>query len=166
MNSIEEQLWSYIDGTAAADEQQSIQQLIEQDEQIQQKYLELLELNAEFAGVELDEPPMAFTYNVMETIRREEALKPFNARININIIKGISGFFIVVILAFVVLLLVNVNWSAGGTPQAYTFSLPQIPNYFTGPVMRSFLYIDLVLGLYFFNRYLRKRQNSGDYHKA
>ena len=158
MNSIEEQLWNYIDGTATADEQQAISRMIGQDGQIRLKYLELLQLSNEFSAMELDEPPMAFTYNVMEAIRKEEAMKPLKASINTNIIKGISGFFLLVILAFVVLLLLNINWLAGGGTNPVTFKLPQVQNYFTGPVMRIFLYIDVVLGLYFFNRYLRREE--------
>lgn len=156
MNSTEERLWSYIDGTATTDEQTAIAQLIAQDEKVRLQYLELLQLNNEFAGIELDEPPMAFTYNVMEAIRKEEALKPLKSRINTNIIKGISGFFLLVILGFVTVILTNIHWSAGNAGPGFSFKMPAIPNYFTGNIMRVFLYIDLVLGLYFFNRYLRR----------
>jgi anti-sigma factor RsiW len=73
MSSIEEKLWNYIDGTCTPDEQEAIARLIAQDEIYRRKYNELLKLNAEFAAIELDEPPMAFTYNVMEAIRTENA---------------------------------------------------------------------------------------------
>jgi anti-sigma factor RsiW len=66
MNSIEEQLWNYIDGTCTPGEQQAISMLIETDENYRRQYEELLALNAEFANIELEEPPMAFTYRVME----------------------------------------------------------------------------------------------------
>jgi len=156
MNSIEERLWSYIDGTATADEQAAVAQLIEQDAPVRMQYFELLQLNNEFTDIELDEPPMAFSYNVMEAIRKEEALKPLKAKINTNIIKGISGFFLLVILGFVIVILANIHWSAGNAAPGFSFKMPAIPNYFTGNIMRIFLYIDLVLGLYFFNRYLRR----------
>ena len=60
------------------------------------------------------------------------------------------------IVAFVVIVLANTHLAAGGPSADFTFKMPNIPNYFTGPVMRVFLYTDLVLGLYFFNRYLRR----------
>ena len=80
---------------APAEEQKAIDMLIAQDEVYRRKYEELLALNQEFSKMELDEPPMAFTYNVMEAIRAEHAQQPLKAGINKRIIKGISGFFII-----------------------------------------------------------------------
>jgi len=98
MNNIEEILWNYIDGNCTADEQKAISDLIAGDEAYRIKYNELLNLNKAFAGMELDEPPMAFTYNVMETIRTEYAQKPLKAAINKRIIRGISIFFVLTIV--------------------------------------------------------------------
>jgi len=161
MSSIEEKLWDYIDGSATPDEQKAISLLIEQDEAYRAKYLELLNLDREFSAMELDEPSMAFTYNVMEAIRTEQAQKPLKARINNTLIKSIAGFFVFIILGLVVFLLANINWSsAGATIQLPTLNLPEMKNYFTGPIMKGFLYFDVVLGLYFFDIYLRKRSFS------
>jgi len=161
MSSIEEKLWNYIDGSATPDEQQAISILIEQDEIYRAKYLELLKLDQEFSAMELDEPSMAFTYNVVEAIRTEQAQKPLKATINHSIIKGISGFFLFVILALVIYLLANINWSTVNTGvQFTTVQMPDLKNYFKGPVMQGFLYFDIILGLYFFDSYLRKRSFS------
>src|SRR5476651_925461 len=94
MNSIEEQLWNYIDGTCTAAEQEEVARLIEQDSAYRSQYESLLLLNSEFDKIELDEPPMAFAYNVMEQIRTQEALVPLKSGINKNIITGIIGFFV------------------------------------------------------------------------
>ncbi|MBC7401231.1 MAG: hypothetical protein H7289_14930, partial [Mucilaginibacter sp.] len=86
MNSIEEKLWSYIDGNCTTNERAAIDLLLIEDETYQQAYLELLALNREIAGMELEEPSMAFTYNVMENIRAEHARQPLKTHINNNII--------------------------------------------------------------------------------
>jgi hypothetical protein len=123
------------------------------------KYNELLELNMAFSLIEVEEPPMAFTYNVMETIRNEQALKPLKARIDKRIIKGLTGFFVFTILALVVFILVNMSWSSHGTSTRLPvgLQLPDIKSYITSPVINAFLFFDLVLGLFLFDAYLRKR---------
>mgnify|MGYP001551460018 FL=1 len=82
MNTMEEKLWNYIDGSCTADEKKAIDILIAQDEAYRRNYDELLALNQEFSKMELDEPSMAFTYNVMEGIRAEHARQPLKASID------------------------------------------------------------------------------------
>src|SRR6201996_9687780 len=112
MNTIEEKLWNYIDGTCSEEEKKAIDLLIAQDEVYRRKYEELLALNLEFSKMELDEPPMAFTYNVMETIRTEHAQQPLKAGINKRIIRGIAGFFILSILALLIYALSSTHISS------------------------------------------------------
>ena len=157
MSSMEEKLWEYIDGSATPDEQQAINLLIEQDEAYRAKYLELLKLDQEFAAIELDEPPMAFAYNVMEAIRTEQAQKPLKATVNNTLIKIIAGFFMGTILLLVVYLLANIKWTTGNTnTPLINFQLPDLTGYLKSPFIKGFIYFDIVLGLYFFDRYLRK----------
>ncbi|MDB5155580.1 MAG: hypothetical protein JWR50_287, partial [Mucilaginibacter sp.] len=89
MNSIEERLWDYIDGNCSAAEREAIDLLLVNNEGYRQKYLELLAFNREIAAMELDEPSMAFTYNVIEQIRTDYAKQPLKAKINKNIIRVI-----------------------------------------------------------------------------
>jgi hypothetical protein len=158
MNTVEEKLWNYIDGSCTPDEHKAITLLIEQDEVYRRKYQELLLLNSEFAAVDLDEPPMAFTYNVMEAIRNEHALSPLKASINTRIIKGIGIFFVFTISAILIFALSQINWSVGALTSApIKFSLPNVSQYFKGPVMEGFWFFDLVLALYLGDTYLRKK---------
>lgn len=161
MNSMEEKLWNYIDGSCTPDEQAAIARLIEQDEVYRRKYEELLSFDAQLTATELDEPPMAFTYNVMEQIRAEAALKPLKATIDNRIIKGIAAFFIVTITALMIYTLTLINWSAGGMdwkmPQ---FSLPQLSGILNGTVIKAFLFFDAVLVLYLFDYWLRRKRTA------
>ena len=158
MNTVEEKLWNYIDGSCPPEEQEAIRRLIEQDEVYRRKYDELLALNAEFAAMELDEPPMAFTYNVMEGIRNENALNPLKARVDKRIIRGIGLFFVISISAMLIFALANIHWSAATGAGAVKFQLPNLTHYLTGPAMQIFLFFDVVLALYLGDSYLRKKR--------
>ncbi len=159
MNSIEETLWNYIDGNCTPDEQKAVSVLIEQDEAYRKKYNELLALNQEFAAMEFDEPPMAFTYNVMEAVRAEEALKPLKAAINKKVIRTISIFFIFMLSVSLVFVLANIHLTSGGDTAtlAEKFRLPNIKSYITPPMIEGFLFLDVILALYMFDAFLRKR---------
>ena len=159
MNTIEEKLWNYIDGACTEQEKKAIDILLAQDETYKAKYQELLALNQEFSKMELDEPSMTFTYNVMETIRAEHALRPLKAGIDKRIIKGISGFFILSILFLVIYVLSTLHLSpvniSGHLPDG--LKLPDMKIYLSRPVLEGFLFFDLVLGLFLFDTYLRKK---------
>ena len=159
MNTIEEKLWNYIDGTCSEEERKAIDILIAQDEVYRRKYEELLALNQEFSKMELDEPPMAFTYNVMEAIRAEHAQQPLKAGINKGIIKGISGFFIVSIALLLIMTISTIHTSPANISVHLPDSvrLPDIKNYLSKPVLEGFLFFDIVLGLFLFDAWLRRK---------
>ena len=162
MNTIEEKLWNYIDGTCSEEERKAIDILIAQDEVYRRKYGELLALNQEFSKMELDEPPMAFTYNVMEAIRAEHAQQPLKAGINKGIIKGISGFFIVSIALLLIMTISTIHTSPANISVHLPDSvrLPDIKNYLSKPVLEGFLFFDIVLGLFLFDAWLRRKSVS------
>ncbi|WP_374948587.1 anti-sigma factor family protein [Mucilaginibacter sp.] len=158
MNSIEEKLWNYIDGACTEQERQAIAMLIETDEACRVKYEELLKLNQHFSSLEIDEPSMAFTYSVMENIRAEQAMQPLKSAINKRIILAIGAFFIITIAALMVMTLSNVNWN---TPDdgitMPEVNVKQVNNLFTAPVLKGFLFFDLVMGLFLLDTYLRRK---------
>ncbi len=160
MNNMEEQLWNYIDGNCTPDEQQHISTLIAGDDAWAIKYQELLNLHKEFSAIELDEPPMAFTYNVMEVIRTEQAMVPLKAGINKRIILGIAAFFLFTILALLVYTIAHISWSAtnGSLNTPVTFKMPAIKSNITKPVLEAFFFFDIVLALFLTDAYLRKKR--------
>jgi len=162
MNKMEERLWSYIDGSCSEDEQKAVSILIAQDEAYRLKYEELMAFNRQLSKMEMDEPSMAFTYNVMEDIRAEYAQKPLKAMIDKRIIKGIFLFFIFTILLLLIYSLATVHLSGtkSGMHLPDSVKLPDIKKYFTAPVIKGFLFFDVVLGLFLFDAYLRKRSVS------
>ncbi|WP_295767537.1 hypothetical protein [uncultured Mucilaginibacter sp.] len=162
MRNFEEQLWNYVDGTCTPQEREVIEHLIATDEAYRLKFEEIKAFNLELQDIELDAPPMAFTYNVMEQVRAEEAQKPLKSSINTMVIKGIAAFFVLTITTLVVIALANANWSAGAANQINVpiIRTSELKNLFSGNVLNGFLFFDLVLALYFFDSYLRKRKIS------
>lgn len=158
MKSIEEKLWDYIDGTCTADEQKAISLLIETDNVYQNKYNELVQLNNEFANIELDEPSMPFAYNVMEAVRAEQAQKPLKATINSYIIKSIAAFFILTIAGLFFATFTGIDWSATNMDTANNLKLPNLNSLLNSKVLTIFLFFDTVLGLFLVDTYLRKRR--------
>jgi anti-sigma factor RsiW len=160
MNNMEEQLWDYIDGRCTPDEQEAISALIAGDESIRLKYNQLLNISQELSTMELDEPPMAFTYNVMEAIRTEEAGKPLKAAINKRIITSIAAFFVLTILALLVYVIAGIHWTSVNisSQMAAVPKLPDASSFITRPVIMGFLFFDVVLGLFLFDTYLRGKK--------
>ncbi|MBD1393648.1 anti-sigma factor [Mucilaginibacter glaciei] len=158
MSSIEEKLWDYIDGFGTAEERQAVAKLIADDEAYGNKYRGLIKLNAEFAAIEVDEPSMAFTYKVMETIRTEHAQQPLKATVNRRIIWGIAAFFILTITALVIFAFGSADWHATANMKLPdSVSINKVPDLFTAPVVKGFLFFDVVLGLFLLDAYLRRK---------
>lgn len=162
MNTIEEKLWNYIDGTCTPAEQEAIARLIEEDTLCKQKYTELLELNQEFADMDLDEPSMAFSYNVMEAIRAEQ-LAPLKSTINKKIILGIAAFFVLSILILLGITLSSIKISGNlfsglDVKLPSNFKLPSASSIFNSTIMKSFFVFDVILALFLTDSYLRRKK--------
>ena len=163
MNNIEEELWNYLDGLGSAQERERISHLIATDKTYQHKYEELLSFSKELESIELDAPPMAFTYNVMETIRNQEASKPLKAAIDDRIMKAIAAFFIVSILVVLGIALADTNWSAVAGSKInipLNLHMPSLKGILNTGALKGFVFFDIVLALYLFDGYLRKSKTS------
>lgn len=162
MNTIEERLWNYIDGNCSEEERKAIDLLIANDEAYRSKFEELLSFDKEFAAIEPDEPSMGFTYKVMEGIRTGYAQQPLKAAINKQIIRVIGGFFIISILLLTVFVLSNLHLSPVklSVHLPDSVKLPEIKNYMNSTVLQWFFCFDIVLGLFLFDGWLRRRKVS------
>ncbi len=169
MKTIEEQLWSYIDGTCTTDESKAIAELIAADETWGSKYADLLSFDQQLESIELDEPSMGFTFKVMEGIRGEYAQQPLNAKINQNIISVIAAFFIISITALLLFLWVSVPLGHANMSNGLPQQLKHAESFLQNPetkflhgttLLNIFLMVDIVLALFLTDAYLRRKKAS------
>lgn len=163
MNIIEQRIWDYLDGTCNPQERKAIEHLIETDPLYAQSFRELKLLNEDLsAGVELDEPSMSFTRNVMEKIALEPVPGSIKSLIDKRIIYGIAAFFVVTIAALLVVLLSQVDWAQPVKSSIPQYKVPEVDfsQYFNSTFLKTFFFADIVLGLYMLDSVLRKRMFS------
>lgn len=156
MNNMEEKLWDYIDGTCSEDERLAVATLIEKDETWRKAFNDLVELNTEVTAVTLDEPPMAFSYKVMEGIRKQEAARPLKTTLNTYVIKGIAGFFVLAIIIPIVFLFTGTQTTGNGTAVINITHLSTI----SSEAVKIFAYFDIMLLLFLADVLLRRKRNN------
>ncbi|WP_423146450.1 anti-sigma factor family protein [Rubrolithibacter danxiaensis] len=155
---IEQRIWDYLDNNCSPKEREEIQSLIQTDPDYKTVYQELKDINDSLKGVELDEPSMSFTRNVMDKIKTEPVPGSIQSIIDKRIILGITYFFLFTILALLVMLFTQVDWSSN-LPEQAGYKLPelQVSDTAKGWLKNAFLFSDIIIGLYFLDNYLRKK---------
>lgn len=115
------------------------------------------ELTRLLKGMELEEPSMSFTRNVMEQVKLERAPVSLKTRVDNRIIYGIAaifGAFIVGVLIYAI-----ANTSA-------TYKLPEVKLDLSGAVnktltpgfLMAFLFVDVIIALIYFDSILRRKK--------
>lgn len=163
--SIEARLWDYIDGLSLPEEKSVIEQLIESNIEWRNKYHELLEVHQLMSHhLELDEPSLRFTQNVMEDIAKVHIAPAASSYINKRIIWGIAAFFILTIVGFLVYGLGQVNWSSGGDSNTLPFAARlnslDFSKLFNSTYTSIFIMVNAVLGLVLLDMYLGKKKKQ------
>jgi hypothetical protein len=160
---LEVKLWEYIDGMVEPSEKSAIEKLIAENTEWKAKYHELLELHQSINLVELEEPSLRFTRNVMDGIAKYQIAPATKEYINQKIIWGIAAFFITVIVSFVVYGLSQIDWSAGngdGTIGGVDFRQVDYGRMFNNTFVNVFMMLNIVLGLMLLDRYLNDRKTK------
>jgi hypothetical protein len=160
--TMEERLWEYIDGMSTPEEKTVIDQLIEANAEWKAKYGELLEVHELMFSSELEEPSMRFTKNIMEEIAVLQIAPAAKTYINKKIIWGIAIFFITIIVGFLIYGIGQVKWSSGsdGTKIPVDFSKIDLSPMFNNTYINIFMMLNVVLGLFLFDRYLASKRNE------
>ena len=160
----EERLWNFIDGTVDATEKSAIEILIATNLEWKNKYHELLEINLLMSSSELESPSMRFTKNVMEDIAKYYVAPATKSYINKNIVRGIGGFFIAMIVGFLIYGFSQISWGNSGSEnmlpslnlsKKFDFSKLYNPAY-----VSIFVMINVVLGLMLLDMFLEKRKEN------
>jgi len=162
-DEIEVKLWEYIDGLAKADEISAIEKLVQENAEWKAKYQELLEVHESLNLVELEQPSLRFTKNVMEEIARLQIAPAAKQYINSKIIWGIGGFFITVIVSFLVYGLAQIDWSTSQSVNTGVLDKITDADYtkvFNNTFVNVFIMLNVVLGLMLFDRYLNDKKKK------
>ena len=159
MNNLEQRIWDYLDGTCSEQERKEIECLMESDPDSKAIYMELKSLNQEFSKFEMDEPSMSFTRNVMEKVKLEPLPGTFRSSIDKRIVYGITGFFLITIVALLGALFYQIDWSQPMTEAVQIYKIPEInvSGYLNSTVVNSFLFVDTILALYLMDSFWKKQ---------
>ena len=159
-NIIEQRIWDYLDGTCNLQERKEVEQLIETDPVYRAAYEDLQILNQNISTIDLDEPSMGFTRDLMEKIKLEPIPGSIKSLIDKRIIYGIAGFFMVTIMALLGVLLFQIDWTQPATGVLTNYKMPSLDfsKYMNATVLNSFLFADTILGLYVLDSFLRKKK--------
>jgi hypothetical protein len=162
---MEERLWEYIDGICSAEDRLFIDNLIATNKEWKTKYQELLELQDLLSNqLQLDEPSMRFTQNIMEAISNHHIAPAAKSYINKRIIWGIAGFFICSIIGLLIAGIAQIQWTATGTSSTQ-IDLSKLNNinfsgFFNSTYTTIFMMINVVLGLVVLDMYLNRKKQA------
>ncbi|MDP3467400.1 MAG: hypothetical protein Q8S11_03635 [Daejeonella sp.] len=162
MNLIEQRIWDYLDGTGTLQERELTEQLIKSNPLYRQVYDECKSFNNLLSAADQDEPSVGFTRNVMERINLEPVPASFKSLIDKRIIFGIAAFFLFTITALLGVLFYQIDWSQTGGFEMPEFTMPAIDSakYLKSTYINIFFFVDIIIGLYLFDGFLRKRLRS------
>ena len=162
MNLIEQRIWDYLDGTVTAQQRELTEQLIKSDPLYRQVYDECKSFNNLVSAIDQEEPSMGFSRNVMERINLEPVPATLKSLIDKRIIFGIAAFFLFTITALLGVLFYHIDWSQTAGFKMPEFMMPSIDTgkYLNRSYLNIFLFIDIIIGLYLFDGFLRKRLSS------
>lgn len=162
-DGLEAKLWEYIDGFSNAEERSAVERLIAENAAWKTKYHELLEIHQSINLVELEQPSLRFTKNVMEEIARLHINPAAKQYINNKVIWGIGAFFLTVIVAFLVYGLSQIDWSTPGNLNSSVVDKIVDADYskmFNNTFVNIFMMLNVVLGLMLFDRYLSNKKKK------
>lgn len=159
--SMEERLWDWLDGLSSNDEASELQQLVNTLPDWRAKYDELLAVHQSLkADIELLQPSMRFTKNVMDQIAAISIKVTAKSYLNNKVIYSIGGLFVVMLSAIILYAIAMVDWAAGGS----SFELPEskIDNLnwggiLQGPYATAAVIVIAMLGMVLLDLYLRPK---------
>ena len=160
---IEQRLWEYIDGISTADERSVVETLIRDNAEWRALYQELLQVNQSLAAIDLEQPSMRFTKNVMEEIAKFHIAPATKTYINNKIIWGIAAFFMLSIVGFLIYAIGQIDWSISANSNSslgIDLSKVDYGRMFNSTVMNIVMMLNAVLGLMLLDRYFGNKRKK------
>jgi len=157
---METRLWEYIDGISTNEEKSIIEKLVAENAEWRAKYHQLLEVHQSLNLVELEEPSLRFTKNVMEEIAKYQIAPATKTYINSKIIWGIGIFFLTMIAGFLIYAIGQIDWTVAGDSKStlgVDLSKVDYSQMFNSNLMNGVMMLNVVLGLFLLDRYLSNK---------
>lgn len=157
MNTIEEQLWNYIDGNCTPVEQLEIEAKLAINIQYHNIYQELVKVNEELNKLDFDEPSMSFARNVMEKVNLE--LKPITLKTKVDnrIIYSIGSLFILALVGVFAYAVAKSNLDFKMDIPKIDFSF-KLGKYINRSTIQIFLMVDIAIALIYLDGFFRKEK--------
>ena len=160
---MEQRLWAYIDGQINKNEIPVIEKLIAGNTEWKSKYAELMDVHQTINLIELEQPSMRFTRNVMEEIAKFYIAPATKKYINNKVIWGIGIFFLTMLAGILIYGIAQIDWSAG-TDASSTLGIDlnkiNYSQMFDSTLMNVFMMLNVILGLFLLDRYLSVRMKK------
>jgi hypothetical protein len=157
MKNLEEQIWNFIDGNLSEAESQKIQYLINSDQEVERMYKNFLSFNVLTYNMDLEEPSMSFTRNVMDDVATIPAPVLLKTKVDNRVIYGIAAFFGIALIAVFVFAI----YKSSGEKSSLQFDFSINTDFFENKILLStFLAADLIIAMLFIDGVVRKRLNQ------
>ncbi len=152
---IEMQLWEYIDGTCTIAEQERIAALLATDALWQEKHVQLMQLHTKInTGLELEQPSIRFSKNVMEALGQVNVAPATKQYINLYVIRAIAAFFVLGIASAFIYAISKANWAATDT----SFVKLNFAALFSNSFFNMVIGVNIILGLLLLDILLRRKK--------
>jgi hypothetical protein len=167
---MEDRLWDFIDGRSSPEEQALVRKLITDDPEWKRLHNEFMRVDLAMNRQELDAPSLRFTKNVMEQIARYHVAPATKNYIDRNVIRGITAFFLVMIIGILVYFIGQFHWVATSTDNLVSSYHLDANKLGWGKLLNDssvniFILVNVVLGFTLLDRYLqgkKKLRNHGE----
>ncbi|MDF2382116.1 zf-HC2 domain-containing protein [Nostoc ellipsosporum NOK] len=163
---IELRLWDFVEGISSPDEKAAVQRHLDTDPEWQRLFVEIKDVQ-QLLTQEPEQPSLRFSKNVMEEITRQQIAPAAQSYINKRIIWAIGIFLGTLITAALVYGFRQMNWKDDSLPVKEFKPLTKLENInvdvssiFTNNLVNGFLLLNIILGLFFLDRFLANKRKK------
>ncbi|WP_379086485.1 hypothetical protein [Pedobacter sp. UC225_65] len=158
MNTIEEQLWNYIDGHCGPAEKSEIEAKLAIDHQFYSIYQELLVVHGQLNNLDFEEPSMSFTRNVMEQVKLELPPVALKTKVDKRIVYACGAMFIIPLIGILAYIITKTDLSLINMPKInFAFDFHKV---FSPLFIQLFILLDVILAMVYLDSYLRKGKTT------
>jgi hypothetical protein len=162
---MEQRIWEYIDGHCSPAEKALISKNLAENPAWQSKYTELMGIHVLLQSEEPDMPSLRFTKNVMEEISRYQVAPATRNYINKNVIRGITAFFLVMIIGLLIYFVGQIRWSGNSSDSLlpkYNLDAGKLNwgKLLNNTYLNIFIGINVILGLILADKFMQEKKNT------